>query len=117
MTAAEACRSTADRGNGRNRCAAETGQHVGKRLQSRWSGRQACGFLQRREEIVVRQEEAFDGAIEDDDLHVLIGFERHDDLVKLWDRLGSENIERWVIERNSPIRWQAPFQPDLLCRG
>jgi len=65
----------------------------------------------------VREEEAFDGAIEDNDLHMLIGFERHDDLVELRDRFGSENIERRMIERNSPIRWQAPFEPDLLGRG
>jgi hypothetical protein len=65
----------------------------------------------------VREEEAFDGAIEDNDLHMLIGFERHDDLVELRDRFGSENIERWMIERNSPIRRQAPLKSDLSGRG
>jgi hypothetical protein len=47
---------------------------------------------------------------------MLIGFERYDDLVELRDRFGSENIKRRMIERNAPIRWQAPFEPDLLGR-
>src|SRR6266404_298777 len=110
-------RTAADRDNGYDGSPAEAYQHVGKSLQARGSGRQACRVLERREEVIVREEEAFDGAIEDNDLHMLIGFERHDDLVELRDRFGSENIERWMIERNSPIRWRAPFEPDLLGRG
>src|SRR5258707_11753529 len=110
-------RTAADRDNGYDGSPAEAYQHVRKGLQAGGSGRQACRVLERREEVIVREEETFDGAIEDNDLHMLIGFERHDDLVELRDRFGSENIERWMIERNSPIRWRAPFEPDLLGRG
>jgi len=65
----------------------------------------------------MREEEAFDCAIEDDDLDMLIGLDRGDDLVELRDRFGSENVERRMIKRNSPIRWQAPFEAYLLGRG
>jgi hypothetical protein len=63
------------------------------------------------------EEEALDGAIEDNDPHMLVGLERDDDLVELRDRFGSENIERWMIECNSPIRRQAPFETDLFGRA
>src|SRR6266849_9945255 len=110
-------RTAADGDNGYDGSPAEAYQHVRKGLQARGSGRQAYRVLERREEVIVREEEAFDGAIEDNDLHMVIGFERHDDLVELRDRFGSENIERWMIERNSPIRWQAPFEPNLSGRS
>ena len=92
--ASHSCRL--DRGSRQwtNRCAAGNWAACREALCNPLVRRRGLWILQRREEIVVRQEEAFDGAIEDDDLHMLIGFERHDDLVKLWDRLGSENIER-----------------------
>ena len=44
--------------------------------------RDARGLLQRREKIVMRQEEALDRTVEHDDLHLLIGLERRDDLVR-----------------------------------
>src|SRR6266852_4728709 len=110
-------RTAADRDNGYDGSPAEAYQHVRKGLQARGSGWQAFRVLERREEVIVHEEETFDGAIKDNDLHMLIGFERHDDLVELRDRFGSENIKRWMIERNPPIRWQAPLKPDLLGRG
>src|SRR6266851_6238165 len=115
--ASDSGRTAADRDNGYDGSPAEAYQHVRKGLQACGSGRQSCRALERREEVIVRKEEAFDDAIEDNDLHMLIGLERHDDLLELRDRFGSENIKRRMIERNSPIRWQAPIEPDLLDRG
>src|SRR6266851_7447111 len=106
-----------DRNHGCDGSPAEAYQHVGKGLQARGSGRQARRVLERREEVVVREEEAFNGAIEDNDLHMLVGFEGRDDLIELRNRFGSENIERWMIERNSPISRQAPFESNLFGCG
>src|SRR5882724_7589874 len=50
----------------RPRSAAEAYQHVGNRRQSRRAGQQACGVFKLGEKIVVRQEKAIDGAVEDD---------------------------------------------------
>jgi len=36
----------------------------------------------RREEVIVRQEEALDGTVEDNNLDVRIRFERRDDLIQ-----------------------------------
>src|SRR5882672_8393260 len=115
--ASNPCRAAPDRDYGCDGSPAEAYQHVGEGLQARGSGRQARRVLEWREEIVVREEEAFDGAIEDNDLHMLVGFEARDDLIELRDRFGSENIERWMIERNSPISRQAPLESDLFGCG
>src|SRR6266446_5015231 len=115
--ASDSGRTTADRDYGCDGSPAETYQHVGKGLQAGGSGRQARRGLERRKEIVVREEEAFDGAIEDNDLYMLVGFEGRDDLIELRDRFGSENIERWMIERNSPISRQAPLESNLFGCG
>jgi hypothetical protein len=65
----------------------------------------------------MRKEEALDGAIEHNDLHMLIRFDCGDDLVELRDLLWSEDVQRRDIECHAPVRWQAPLKPDLLCRG
>jgi hypothetical protein len=52
----------------------------------------------------MRQEEAFDGAVEDDDLYVFVGFECGDDLIQFRNRLGAKDIQRRVVECDAPAR-------------
>src|SRR5262249_10817900 len=115
--ASHACRAATDRGNGYNGSPAETGQHVGKRLEACRSRRQTCRFPERREAIIVRQEEALDGAVEHNNLQLLIGLEPSDDLIQLRNGLWAEDVERRMIECHSPVCWQMPFETDLLGRG
>jgi hypothetical protein len=45
----------------------------------------------------VCQEEAFNGAVKDNDLHIFISFERRDDLIQLRNRVGTKNVKRRKI--------------------
>jgi len=65
----------------------------------------------------MREEEAMDGAVEDDNLHAFVGFERRNDLIQLRDALRPEYVERRMVERDLPIGWQAPFEADLSLFG
>jgi hypothetical protein len=49
------------------------------------------------------KEESFDGTVEDDDFDFLVGFERGDNLIQLRNALGTENVERWMVQRHSPV--------------
>jgi hypothetical protein len=51
----------------------------------------------------VRQEETLDGAVEDNDLYIIVGFECRDDLVQLWNGLGAKDIQGRVVKRNAPV--------------
>src|SRR5262249_45301076 len=65
--------------------------------------RQAGGVLDLCEEIVVRDEEAVDGAVEHDDLDPVVGLERRDDVIQLRNAFWTENIQGRVIQGNAPI--------------
>ena len=56
------------------------------------------------EKIIVRQEKTVDGAVDDDNLYIAVGFQRRDDRVQLRDGLGSKDIQRRMVKRYSPIR-------------
>ena len=112
--AADAGRPPANRRDRDDRRAAQPHEHVGQRLQAGRARRQARRVLGLGEEVVVRQEEAVDGAVEDDDLDVLVGLERRDDLVELRNRFRAEDVQGRMIERHAPIGWRAPLEPDLL---
>ena len=45
----------------------------------------------------MRQKEAIDGAVEDDDLYVLVCFERLDDLIQLRNALRPEDVEGRMV--------------------
>ena len=62
----------------------------------------------------MRQEEAFDGAVEDDHFYVFVGFECGDDLIQLRNGLRAKDIERRMINRYSPIVGRAPRKMYLL---
>jgi len=52
----------------------------------------------------VRQEESVDSAVKDDDFDLLIGLQGRDDFTEPWNSLWPKDIQRWVIERSSPVR-------------
>src|SRR5262249_12400353 len=64
----------------------------------------------------MRQEKTLDGAVEHDNLHMLIGFETCDDLIQLRNRLRAEDVERRMIEGHAPVRWEALLKADLTNR-
>src|SRR6267154_3149672 len=55
----------------------------------------------------MNQKKPFDGAVENHHLHLLVGFECGDDLVHLRKHLRTEDVERWVVKRDSPILGRA----------
>src|SRR6266481_8153286 len=63
--------------------------------------------------------ESFNRAIKDDHLDVLVSFNRCDDFVELRNRCRTEDVERRMIKRYSPIVGRAPRKMYLLracCR-
>ncbi len=63
----------------------------------------------------MREEKAIDGAVGNDSLHALVGFERHGDVIQLRNVLRPEYVEGRMVERDPPIGWRAPFKADLPC--
>ena len=50
----------------------------------------------------MREEKAIDGAVGNDRLHALVGFERHDDVIQLRNVLRPEYVQGRMIERDPP---------------
>ena len=48
-------------------------------------------------------EEPVDGAVEDDDLHQLVGLQRGDGLIELRNGIGPKDIQRRHVERHPPV--------------
>ena len=61
----------------------------------------------------MRHKEALDGAVEYDNLYVLISFECRDDLVQLRNGLGPKDIQGRMVKRHSPVEWRTSFEADL----
>jgi hypothetical protein len=61
----------------------------------------------------MRQEEALDRAVENNNVYMLIGFERRDDLVQLRNSVRTKDIQRRVIKRHAPIGWSSPCETNL----
>ena len=83
---------------------AQPRKHVGKRLQAGRPGRKFRRLRGLRQKAVVRQEESVDSAVKDDDFDLLIGLQGRDDFTEPWNNLWPKDIQRWVIERSSPVR-------------
>src|SRR5258705_4041087 len=60
------------------------------------------------------QKEAFDGAVKDNYLEVLVRFDRRDDLIELRNCVRTENIERRMVNGYAPIVGRAPRKMYLL---
>src|ERR1700751_900634 len=66
----------------------------------------------------MNQKETFNGTVKNHHLDLLVSFEGSDDLVHLRKHLGTEDVERRVVKRDSPILRRSPGYVDLsiLCR-
>ena len=60
----------------------------------------------------MRQKEALDGAVEDNDLHERIGFECRDDLIQFWDAFRTKDIQWRKVERDAPVGGRTSFETD-----
>jgi hypothetical protein len=78
------------------------------------AGWQADRVFELREEVIVRNEEALDGTIEYDNIDPIVGLERRDDLIQLWDALRTKDVERRVVEGDAPVTRRASFETDAF---
>src|SRR5262249_54056029 len=104
----------ADQGDRYNGRAADPHQHVRQRLQARGAGWDTGRVLKLREEIVVRDEEALDRAVEHHDLDLIVGFDLRDNLIQWRNAFRAEDVEGRVVEDNSPIGRRASFETDAF---
>ncbi len=65
----------------------------------------------------MRHEEAWHRAVEDDHLHVRIGFELVEHLRKLAHFGGTHDVQRRVVERDDPVSRALPRDADLCPAG
>src|SRR5471030_2638556 len=65
----------------------------------------------------MNQKETFNSTVKNHHLNLFVSFDCRDDLVHLRKHLRTEDVERRVVKRNSPILGRAPVQTDLssLC--
>ena len=71
-------------------------------------------------EIAVVQKEPLDGAVEDEDPDLFVGFDRRHDLAKFKNELRPHHVQRWIVECDPPIGGRHPGQFDLRrfrCRA
>src|ERR1700730_6370378 len=61
----------------------------------------------------MNQKESLDCTVKDHDLNLLVSFDCRDDLVHLRKHLRTEDVERAVVKRDSPILGRAPVQTYL----
>src|SRR6476620_6661611 len=81
---------------------------------------QACGSWRETrqavkvcEKIQMNEKEAFNGTVKHHHLDPPVSFEGREDLVHLRKHLRTEDVERRVVERDSPILRRAPGQTYL----
>src|SRR5258705_1433145 len=110
----DAVRATADRRNRHNRRTAQTHEHVGQRLQARWPRWEPGRVLEFGNEIVVREEKPFHGAVKNDNFDLLVGFKRLNDLVQLWNGVRAKNVQWRMMKGDAPIVRRRPRKKDLL---
>src|SRR6266853_4939167 len=65
----------------------------------------------------MNQKETFNSTVKNHHLNPLVSFDCRDDLIHLRKHFGAEDVERWVVKRDSPILGRAPDQTYLwsLC--
>jgi hypothetical protein len=61
------------------------------------------------------QKETFNGTVKNHHFDMLVRFECRDDLVQLRNGFRTENVERRVVKRDSPICGRATSQTYLRC--
>src|SRR5882757_5995122 len=63
------------------------------------------------------QKESFNSAVKDHNLELFVRFQSRDNLSESQYELRTHEVERWVVESDSPIGWGQPFQPYLRSVG
>src|ERR1700686_5338980 len=92
-------------------------QHLGPWMQPCGPRRKMRQIVKFCKKIQMNEKETFNGTIKNHHLNLLVSFECRDDLVHLWKHLRTEDVERWVVKRDSPILGRALGQTylSILC--
>src|SRR6266446_6163756 len=90
-----------------DRCTTQAHQHLGPWMRPSGSRRKTRQIIEFCKKIQMNQKEAFDGTVKNHHLNLLVSFECRDDLVHLRKHLGTEDVERRVVKRDSPILGRA----------
>ena len=61
----------------------------------------------------MRQKETLDGAVKYNNLYLIIGFERRDNLIQLWNGFRTKDIQGRMVKCNPPVGWRASFETNL----
>ena len=106
--------TAANRNDRNDRTTTQPHKHVGKRLQTRPARRKSRRIRKLRQEVVVRQEKSIDGTVKDNNLNLLVNFQRCDDLVELRNSFRAKDVEGRVIKRHAPIRRRSSRKNNLF---
>src|ERR1700676_2861854 len=100
-----------------DRSTTQAHQHFGPWMQPCGSSGKTRQIVKFCKKIQMNQKETFNGTIKNHHLNLLVGFECRDDLVHLRKHLRTEDVERRVVKRDSPILGRALGHTDLsiLC--
>src|ERR1700730_4922825 len=85
-------------------------------MQARGSRRKMRQIVKFCKKIQMNQKETFNGTVKNHHLNLLVSFECRDDLVHLRKHLRTEDVERRVVERDSPVFGRALGHSDLSIR-
>src|SRR5437773_2806396 len=105
-----------DQGDRDNRRARQAHEAVRPGLEPRRPCRYPFEILEICKEIAVVQEVAFDGAVKDHDLDLLVVLDGRHDFPEFLDELRAHHVERRIVERNPPVGGRHSVKPDLCCR-
>src|SRR6266568_4115360 len=100
-------RPPANRRNRYDGSTTQAHQHLGPWMQPCGSRRKMRQIVKFCKKIQMNQKETFNGTIKNHHLNLLVGFECRDDLVHLRKHLGTEDVKRRVIKRDSPVLGRA----------
>src|ERR1700693_4155013 len=94
-------------------------QHLGPWMPTCGPRRKMRQIVKFCKKIQMNEKETFNGTIKNHHLNLLVSFECRNDLVDLRKHLRTEEVERRVVKRDSPILGRALDQMDLsiLCCG
>src|ERR1700694_2518005 len=111
-------RPSANRRYRYDRSTTQAHQHLGPWMQPCGSRRKMRQIVKFCKKIQMNQKETFNGTIKNHHLDLLVSFECRDDLVHLRKHLRTEDVERRVVERDSPILGRAlrhTYLSSLTC--
>src|SRR6266481_4068126 len=90
-----------------DRCTTQAHQHLRPWMQPCGPRRKMRQIVKFCKKIQMNQKETFNGTIKNHHLNLLVSFECRDDLAHLRKHLRTEDVERRVVKRDSPILGRA----------